>query len=689
MMRPKRMKLMELTILARDADRVIEFLGRRAVMHLSEDAAPEPEPPSAFGEEMEAPVMGREALIRASLDRVRRGASYLEVELPAECEESTRLPGEEEEALLNTIDAALDALGRRENEGLTEKRRVEETLNEARAFENLNAPFAELDQLSYLTLRVGRLDPRKQADIQERLADRAVLVPLGDGDRVLMAASRKGRFALDSELKKQDFSPITIPEGFNGVPQELLSGLEERLGALNRNLEDLAAEKGRIRAEYGPVLRRLAASYLMASQVEALKSRLRATQSVYSLSGWVAADAAWGLVRDLQELTGGRVAARTYNPDELPEVREGREKVPVSLDHAGFVKGFEKVVFSYGAPLYGTIDPTPFVAFFFTILFGIMFGDLGQGLVLLLLGLLTGKRGLKSLAKLRGYSSPLIAVGIASMIMGLFTGSVFAHEEILSGPTRAVTGFFINCFSLTGPGGEPLEPVGKILHLMPEKGNIAKLFYFFGFTVAVGAALNSIGLLVNVINQCTLKRYEKAFFSKTGVAGIALFWYALFIALRIIAGGRFAWFDFIGLITPALAIFFGPVIWRLIAGERPVLEHGLMVFIMEGFVEVLETASTYVSNTVSFLRVGAFALSHAVLSFIVFTLSEMVSRLPAGSLFALVIMIFGNAVIILLEGMIVAIQVVRLQYYEFFSKFFTETGVEFSPFRFRKNVIEE
>jgi V/A-type H+-transporting ATPase subunit I len=89
---------------------------------------------------------------------------------------------------------------------------------------------------------------------------------------------------------------------------------------------------------------------------------------------------------------------------------------------------------------------------------------------------------------------------------------------------------------------------------------------------------------------------------------------------------------------------------------------------------------------VSFLRVGAFALSHAVLSFIVFTLSGMVSQIAAGPIFSMIIMIFGNGVIIILEGMIVAIQVIRLQYYEFFSKFFTETGVEFSPFRFRKGT---
>jgi V/A-type H+-transporting ATPase subunit I len=334
------------------------------------------------------------------------------------------------------------------------------------------------------------------------------------------------------------------------------------------------------------------------------------------------------------------------------------------------------VVFSYGAPLYGTIDPTPFVAFFFTILFGIMFGDVGQGLVLFLLGILAGRRGVKALAGFRHFSSPLLAVGVSSMVMGFLNGEVFANETLLTGPTRALTGF------ITG------HPVDRILHLMPEKGSIEKLFYFFGFTLAVGVVLNSIGLLINIVNQCILKHYEKAFFAKTGLAGVLLFWYAVFLAIRVLLGGRFAWFDILGLLFPVFCVFFGPMIWRIITGKRPILEHGLMVFVMEGFVEILETASTYISNTVSFLRVGAFALSHAVLSFIIFTLSGMVSR-HAGGMFSLVIMLIGNAVIILLEGMIVAIQVVRLQYYEFFSKFFTETGVEFTPFRFRGETVPD
>jgi V/A-type H+-transporting ATPase subunit I len=708
------MKHIELTVLTRDVDQVIEYLGRRGVMHFSESPentgaglAPPPSDsafmgtiglrggapePASFLREggISGNFTGRtdtspanihglnEAAythIRDNLERLSSGASFLGLELPAEPAEDTRFPGETEDVLTGKLHAAVSALKDRENEAEQETRKVEETLNEARAFANLNAPFADLDQLSYLTLRVGRLDPRAQEGIRQRLADRAVLIRLGDEDRVLAAASRKGRFALDSELKNAGFMPILIPEDYQGIPAELLSSLEARLKAAKADLDKIRGDKEALKRETAASFTGLTASYLMAAATERLKSRLTATRSIYILSGWVPQDTLLRLVEDLSKLTGGRIAVRAYSPEEMPGVVEGREKVPVSLKHGAFVKGFEGLVFSYGAPLYGTLDPTPLVAVFFTILFGIMFGDVGQGLVLLLAGLVAGKRGLKAVKGFQAYSIPLIAVGVSSMVMGFLNGEFFTNEEILTGPTKAILGLFME------------DPPERILHLMPEKGNVAKLLYFFGFTIAVGVLLNSAGLIVNIINKCVAKKYEAAFFAKTGLAGILFFWYALFIAIRCLAGGSFAWFDFPGLIVPILGIFFGPVIWRIISGERPVLAEGFMTFVMEGFVEILETLSTYVSNTVSFLRVGAFALSHAVLSFIVFTLSGMVGQgAAAGPVFALVVVVLGNALIIVLEGMIVAIQVIRLQYYEFFSKFFTETGVAFSPFRFRREA---
>ncbi|MCL2130143.1 MAG: V-type ATP synthase subunit I, partial [Treponema sp.] len=500
---PRKMKEIELTVLSRDIDNVIEFLGRKALMHLSRDN-------EGTSRGLDEAVSKH---IHENLERLSVTAACLGITLPAEPWESSRFPGEAEDVLADTIIQAVSNLSSRENELHEEKRKVDEALTEAKAFANLNAPFSDLDQLSYLTLRIGRLDPRRHDELKANLSDRAVVIPLGtgdgSGDKILAAASRKGRFALDSELRRLDFTPINVPEGYKGIPSELLSGLEERHKDAEKELEDIENRKQDLRGEYGESIRALAASYIMAEITESLKARVAATKNVYLLSGWVPSDTVGDLVVELEKLTEGRIAVRSYSPDEVDSVKTGREKVPVSLKHGNFVKGFEKVVFSYGAPLYGTIDPTPIVAFFFTILFGIMFGDFGQGAVLIVLGFLTGKKGAAILSRFRHFSVPLIAVGISSMVMGLLTGSIFTNEQLLIGPTRAVTAF------LTG------RPVDRILVIMPlaeSGGSVIKLFYFFGFTIGVGALLNSAGLIVNTANQFFLKKYEKAIFSKTGIA---------------------------------------------------------------------------------------------------------------------------------------------------------------------------
>ncbi|MDR0457001.1 MAG: V-type ATP synthase subunit I [Treponema sp.] len=664
------MKRVQMTVLKSDINTIIEYLGRNGVMHLGETDT----------------ITESAAVVRIKelLDKLRTACEFLGLALPTEPEADSVLPGEAEEAMADRLCAAINSLKEKELAIRQEKQRIEETFGEAKAFSHLNAPFADLDQLSYLTLRVGRLDPKIQPEFKRRMGERAAIVSLdggkGGGDRILAASSRKGRFALDSELKNYAFEPIVIPKDYQGVPAELLEGLEKRIDSIAQDLEKIVDEKTRMQDENRITLRRLVSSLLMALAAEQLKSRLVSTSSIYLLSGWIPSDTIPKVAADFSRITGGRTAIRIYAPDEVPEVRDGGEKVPVSLKHGNFVRGFEGVVSSYGTPLYGSIDPTPLVAVFFTLLFGIMFGDLGQGFVLLLAGLLTGKYGPRTLAKFRNFSSPLIAVGIASMVMGMLTGEIFTSEDLLSGPTRALTA------ALTG---NPMDRILTIIPLAEKGGSVKKLFYFFGFTVGMGVILNSVGLLINIINCCIMKKYETAFFAKTGLAGLLLFWYAIFIALRCVLGGRFERFDFAGLFIPVLCIFFGPVIWRCVARERPILEHGLMTFIMEGFVEVMETASGYISNTVSFLRVGAFALSHAILAYIVFRFTEELAHTgsPAGSISALMVLIIGNIIVIVLEGMIVAIQVVRLQYYEFFSKFFTETGVEFSPFRFRKSEI--
>jgi V/A-type H+-transporting ATPase subunit I len=340
--------------------------------------------------------------------------------------------------------------------------------------------------------------------------------------------------------------------------------------------------------------------------------------------------------------------------------------VPVQLRHGRFTRSFERMIFSYGVPLYGTIDPTPFTAVMFVLLFAIMFGDLGQGFVALCIGLAISFGRFRGFERYRqkNFGGIFIAVGAASMVTGLIYGSFFANENVLVPFTRWISTMLL---------GSPVD------HFVTFEG-YGRILAFFGFAIGIGAFINSVGLAINIVNQVRLRNWEKAFLSKTGLAGALFFWYALSLAVRLLAGSAIGGIDILPLALPLLAIFLREPIMHLATGHRPVLKEGVLSFLMEGIVEMLESLTYYVSNSVSFLRVAAFAMAHGVLSVIVFKLADMVASSPAGGVFQAVVVVIGNLIIIVLEGLIVTIQVIRLQYYEFFSKFFTESGEAFTPF---------
>jgi len=664
MLRPRKMKFVELTVLKNDMDIVLEYLGKKASIQFpgSEDT-------------VESIDVTR---IRKVIDRLLDAGLFIGVEdIDNDSsnlnDDDIAIPNKNDEELLNKLCLEIENLKDIEYKTIHEKQRIRETINEAKVFSKMNVPFTDFEHLSYLTIRIGRLDPKGITELKKNLGDRAVIIPLEE-NRFLAASSKKGRFALDTQLKKLSFEPVKIPENYRGIPSEMMKSLNEQYNYLEKEIEKIKNEKEKLRESCKDDLKRLVSSMNIALVIEGVKARFTTTRSMYHFSGWTPSDLVSGLKNDLTELTNGRVAVNAYSPEEVPSIKSGKEKVPVAMKHGAFVRGFESIIFSYGAPQYGTIDPTPIVAFFFTLMFGIMFGDVGQGFVLFLFGVLLSisKKTLKNFKK---FSVPLISIGISSMIMGFLAGSFFTNEKLLVAPTMALTSAIF---------GEPMDRVLHILPLASEGGSVTKLLYFFGFTIGIGVIINSLGILINIFNRCVFKKFEAAFFSKTGLAGLLLFWYALFIAVKILLGGKFENYDIFGVSIPLFFIFFGNVIWRVFTGEKPVFHNGIFAFVIEGFVELIETVSTFFSNTISFLRVGAFALAHAVFSFIVFYFTDELGRSGiTGTFSAALIMVIGNAIIIALEGLIVAIQVIRLQYYEFFNKFFIETGVEFAPFRFK------
>jgi vacuolar-type H+-ATPase subunit I/STV1 len=107
---------------------------------------------------------------------------------------------------------------------------------------------------------------------------------------------------------------------------------------------------------------------------------------------------------------------------------------------------------------------------------------------------------------------------------------------------------------------------------------------------------------------------------------------------------------------------------------------GFFVALIEGSVDVLEACLMYVANTASFMRLGAYALSHAGLCLVIFALQDAVSGVWGGAVWGMLLVILGNVGVIVLEGLVVAVQTLRLEYYEFFSKFFSGEGKAYKPF---------
>lgn len=314
---------------------------------------------------------------------------------------------------------------------------------------------------------------------------------------------------------------------------------------------------------------------------------------------------------------------------------------PTKLKNLPFVKPFEQFVKMYGIPTYGEIDSTFYLAITYTLIFGIMFGDVGQGLILAALGLFLKVK--KNIA----LGSILSIIGLSSTFFGFLYGSVFGFEEFI--PALWI---------------KPYENINQILTT----------------TVVLGIVLIFISMALNIINAINKKDLSRFLLNPNGISGIIFYATLLYTAVASFFGYPLnKWIIAPLLIIPILVIAFREPLSNIMKGEKAI--HGSIVFfIIETIVELFEILLTYFTNTVSFVRVGAFALSHAGMMSVVLMLSE-----TSAHSHNIVGIIIGNALVICVEGVIVGIQVLRLEFYEIFSRFFDGDGKEFVSYKY-KNI---
>jgi V/A-type H+-transporting ATPase subunit I len=333
---------------------------------------------------------------------------------------------------------------------------------------------------------------------------------------------------------------------------------------------------------------------------------------------------------------GHKVFARYGETGERPF----SDMPPTRLKNPPVIRLFEFFTKMYGLPVYGEIDPTPMMAVTYTLLFGLMFGDVGQGFVLALLGFLLYRSKKMELAGI------ISVAGVSGMFFGLMYGSVFGFED---------------------------DAILPALWRRPSHDINGTLI----FAVGVGVSIVFLSMLFNIVNSIRQKNWGSLLFSPNGLAGMAFYGLVLFNAVRVLLYAyTLTGFDIALVFLPLFFVAFREPITKRLEGHRKVVEGGIGMFLFSTILELVEVLLTYATNTISFVRVGAFAISHAGIMSVVLLLSSS----AAGTRNPIVIIV-GNIVVMGIEGLLVGIQVLRLDFYEVFSRFYNGGGQVFEPYK--------
>lgn len=444
---------------------------------------------------------------------------------------------------------------------------------------------------------------------------------------------------VDNIFSSLFFERIRIPDFVHGTPEKAEEALQAQIDLLKKADDDILADLKTKTEEFGHRLAELKGQLLYLNQIFEAKKYVVGLGDKFTISGFAEVDNIEKVKQQFQGIPNLEIQVRPPKSDK-------RITPPTKLKNGWFSRPFGMFVQMFGVPEYDGMDPTPFFAITYSLLFGIMFGDLGQGLVLVAVGLLLSKW------KKISFGDILVRIGIFSSVFGLLYGSFFGNETIL-------TPFYTQVLGLAD----------KPIHTMDPNFTMTLLIA----AIAIGAALIVLSIVMGIVVNFQKKKYVEALCSSNGAAGLVFYGFLLAaIALKALGVANLLTWPFLipFLFVPLVFIFLKEPLERKHRGEK-MFPKGFFGFFFEGFFELFDVVLSYITNTMSFMRVGGFILSHAGMMLVFEILQEMVGN--AGFLVAII----GNLFVIVLEGLTVGIQVLRLEFYEMFSRYYEPEGIAF------------
>lgn len=551
------------------------------------------------------------------------------------------------EEAINIVDKVKSQIAEISNQKenlLNQKEQLIELKNQIEPFKNLDFKIEKLLDFKFIKVRFGKM-PRESYKRFETY--------INELDTFFILSSIKTDyvwgiyFTTESLQKKIDpmftslhFERIHISGDLKGTPSEAYEDLNSKIFEIDSQINKLTEKQSKSvnlnKTEIITAYNKLA---LLNDNFAVRKYAAQMQGSVldaYILVGWMTEEDSEKLKQDLK------------NDKEVVYVIEDehsgvKSKPPTKLKNPTLFKPFELFTKMYGMPSYDEIDPTIFVAITYAFIFGMMYGDVGQGLILAIGGFMLYK--LKDIA----LAAIISLAGVFSTLFGFAYGSVFGFEE-------AIKTMWL----------KPMEDTNTIL--------IA--------SVAFGVILIVVSMIINIINKLRQGKLGEALFGTNGVSGLVFYSVTLLSVALMILGYPLVGGGIIAVLigVPFLLTTFKEPIIRYINHKKRLIEGKKGEYFMETFFEMFEVLLSYVTNTISFVRIGAFALSHAGMMSVVHMLAE-----GANVGVSLIILVLGNILVMGMEGLVVGIQVLRLEYYEMFSRFYTAEGREFIPYKPIKN----
>lgn len=640
----EKMKFLSITGPREDIDRVVDTYLSRYEIHL-ENALSELKTVKNLRPYIEAnPYKEQLASARNLMERF----SGTLPKIPANRGES--LPGIKEAAsFVEQLNEELKELTQKREELAVQIQALKQSKDRVAPFTELNYSLREILGFKFIKFRFGRVTREYYDKINNYVYDTIDTVMfkcLEDPGYVWIVYFVPDKLSekIDAIYASMHFERVFLPDEYEGTPLEAEHVLADRIQALEaqereaqETVKTILEEKKEeltgawIRLERFGVnfdVRKLAACTMHASN------------NFYILCGWMTERDARAFRKEIEE-----------DADTFCILEDNRGNItstpPTKMKNPGLFKPFEMYVEMYGLPSYNEIDPTVLIGITYSVLFGFMFGDAGQGLCLLIGGFL-----LYRLKKVR-LAGIISCCGFFSVIFGLLFGSIFGFEDIIDAlwlrPQEAMT----------------------------DLPFIGRLNTVFVVAIAIGMGIILLCMILNIINSVRAHDTEKIWFDTNGAAGL-VFYAALASVIVLYMSGNplpATAVLVVMFLIPLAVMFFKEPLTAMVEKKAKKLHGGVGMFITQGIFELFEVLLSYFSNTLSFVRVGAFAVSHAAMMQVVLMLAGAEAGDPNWG-----VIIGGNLFVCGMEGLIVGIQVLRLEYYELFSRFYRGSGRAFEPY---------